>query len=448
MLIRHFAKKFQPLVCTVVVMCAGSFSLLGAMPAMAGLPTCPTQDKAPQDKAPQDEDIDVDALMEEGQDFIADKEYGKAAANFRKVVTEESDNGLAWQLLGYSLHIDGKLDEAIEAHTKAATFEEVKGIGLYNLACAWSLKKDTERAFEFLAKSIEEGYDDASLMKTDPDLDSIRSDPRFDPLLQWCRTGKKPAPAGSTLVGSWAINSGMKAGTKIDMEAQPTEFKITDEQILIPVPGSDDGFVMSYKIDKSKTPLQIDMKIDEGPGAGGKAVGIISVDAGQMTLCYDPTGETRPEAFESSEANGFFLFKSKKVENKAEKKVEKKVEVKPAGLEIVGSWTITSGTRAGEELPEERIAAGIEISEDSIEIAAGEEAFVMGYKIDSATTPAAVDMKVLSGPAPEGSPAFGILKRDGDTLVLCYNAMGEDRPESFESTAENGFFLFKMKLKK
>ncbi len=443
MLIRHFVRKFQPLVCVVVAMCAGSFCVLSETPVMAGIPTYRTQDKEPQD-----DDIDVDALMEEGQNFIADKEYEKAAAIFRKVVKAESDNGLAWQLLGYSLHIDGKLDEAIEAHTKAATFEEVKGIGLYNLACAWSLKKDTERAFEFLTKSMEAGYDDASLMKTDPDLDSIRSDPRFDPLLQWCKTGKKPTPAGSSLVGSWAITSGMKAGTKIESEAEPTEFKITDEQILIPVPGSDEGFVMSYKIDKSKTPLQIDMKIEEGPGAGGKAVGIIKVDAGQMTLCYDPTGETRPEAFESSEANGFFLFKSKKVEKKVEKDVEKKVETKPAGLDIAGNWTITSGVRAGEELPDERIAAGIKISKDSIEIAAGEEAFVMSYKINEKASPAAVDMKVLSGPAPEGAPAFGILKRDGDTLVLCYNATDEDRPKSFESTAENGFFLFKMKLKK
>lgn len=69
----------------------------------------------------------------------------------------------------------------------------------------------------------------------------------------------------------------------------------------------------------------------------------------------------------------------------------------------------------------------------------------MGFEIDSSADPATIDMKILSGPAPEGSPAFGIIRKQDEQVVLCYNAMGEDRPEKFESTAENGFFLFTMK---
>jgi uncharacterized protein (TIGR03067 family) len=423
------ARGILPLVCGAVI-CTGSVSSLWAIPAPTPFPVCQILNEE------QDEDVDIQELMVEGQGFIEDREYDNAAAIYRKVIKADPNNAFAWQLLGYSLHVGGKLDEAIEAHTKAATFGQVKSTALYNLACAWSLKKDTEKAFDFLPKALEAGFDNASLMRSDPDLDSIRSDERFAPLLQWCRTGKKPEGA-SPLVGKWAIGSGMKAGEAAPLEDVKVVFEITDNQILMPGPNGEEGFVMNYKIDNSHSPMQIDMNIESGPTPDGKAVGIVRVEDGQMTLCYDPTGATRPDKFESSEENGFFLFKSKKVQTEP-----------AAGLDISGTWTFSAGVRAGADVPEDRMTGDVVIDGETITMPAGEDSFVMGYTIDATTSPASIDMKVLSGPAPEGSVAVGILKRDGDTLTLCYNAMGEDRPANFESTTDNGFFLFELKPKK
>ncbi len=381
----------------------------------------------------QDEDVDVEALMEDGQQKVGEGDFKGAAEVFRKVVAADKNNGLGWQMLGYSLHMDKKYDEAIEAHTKASTFRDYKAIGLYNLACAWSLKKDTEKAIGFFEKAVEAGFNDSDLIDGDSDLDHIRKDGRFEPIAKWARTGKRPGADSKAIQGKWVVTSGSKAGERYPMEEHVPEFEFTAKQIFLPGPEGTERFVMNYTVDSSKSPMQIDMEIESGPAPEGKAVGIIKVDEGKLTLCYDPTGAKRPEKFTSDADNGFFLFESKKA-----------VATFDAAV-LKGEWVLVSGVKAGEELGEDHLSGSIKFDADTVTIPAGEESFVMGYKIDPSATPAIIDMKILSGPAPEGSPAFGIIKKQDENVVICYNAMGEDRPEKFESTEENGFFLFTLK---
>jgi predicted esterase len=72
------------------------------------------------------------------------------------------------------------------------TKEQRKGTA-YNFACAYALKGDAEKAFEWLDKSIEWGWgtgrssldgsdkilSEVDMTKTDPDFESLRKDPRF-----------------------------------------------------------------------------------------------------------------------------------------------------------------------------------------------------------------------------------------------------------------------------
>lgn len=378
----------------------------------------------------QEDSIDIDSLMQEGRAKIGEGEYAEAAEIFRKVIAADENVALAWQLLGYALHVDGKLDEAIEAHTKASMFPSVEGIALYNLACAWSLKNDADKAIGFFEQAVEAGYNDTDIIDNDSDLNNIRSDSRFKSLVTWARTGKRPAGEDNDLVGNWKTAAGERAGEKIEVERLGGEVEFTDKQILIPVPGADAGFVMNYSIDKTKTPMEIDMEIESGPAPEGTAIGIIKVADGKLTLCYDPTGATRPEEFATTAENGFFLFECTKAEPSFNVAA------------IKGTWVIDSGIRAGAEVGKDRLAGTVKIDEEKITMPAGDDEFVMSYTIDPSTSPVAIDMKILSGPAPEGSPAFGIIKMDGKNIVLCYNALGEDRPTDFESTSENNFFLF------
>jgi len=55
----------------------------------------------------------------------------------------------------------------------------------YNLGCSFALTGRIDEAFESLSHAIELGYADYDWMKGDPDLCSLRSDPRFEALLEW-----------------------------------------------------------------------------------------------------------------------------------------------------------------------------------------------------------------------------------------------------------------------
>ena len=54
---------------------------------------------------------------------------------------------------------------------------------LYNVACTYALLGESERAMELLEKAISLGWGDRAWLETDSDLDSLRTIPRFQALL-------------------------------------------------------------------------------------------------------------------------------------------------------------------------------------------------------------------------------------------------------------------------
>jgi len=55
----------------------------------------------------------------------------------------------------------------------------------YNLGCSYALTNHADEAFEALTRAVELGYGDYDWMKTDPDLNNLHKDPRFESLLNW-----------------------------------------------------------------------------------------------------------------------------------------------------------------------------------------------------------------------------------------------------------------------
>ena len=232
---------------------------------------------------------------------------------------------------------------------------------------------------------------------------------------------------GATLLGKWKLTKGQKAGEN-SAEDRLGELTIDKEKFVLPVSG-DEAFVMKYKLDATKSPIAIDFEITDDEH-DGKALGIIRVKENRIILCYHPAGD-RPAEFVSTEDNGNFLFE---MERQAEKFDVKKMK---------GTWVYVSGKARGNETPDDRLQGEVTIDDKSITLSAGPgQQFVMGYEIDDSQAPAAIDLEILEGPAPAGAKALGIIKFDDGMLTVCYNAMGETRPKSFESTEENGFFLF------
>lgn len=110
--------------------------------------------------------------------------------------------------LAFLQKISNRLPEDLEIlqaladlYTKTGQFEEGLGIDIklsqqlpnddlvwYNLGCSYALVNRADEAFEALTKSVELGYMDYDWMKTDPDLNKLHNDPRFESLLSWLYT--------------------------------------------------------------------------------------------------------------------------------------------------------------------------------------------------------------------------------------------------------------------
>ena len=63
-------------------------------------------------------------------------------------------------------------------------------MALYNLACVHSVMGDADGAFRWLDTVLEAGLTNVQRLRTDPDLDNIRDDPRFEEVL--IRAGAHP----------------------------------------------------------------------------------------------------------------------------------------------------------------------------------------------------------------------------------------------------------------
>lgn len=376
-------------------------------------------------------------------------DHEKAIELLKKLNEQVPDRPQIISQLGINYHMAKDYDNAIIYHRKLAEFGDPNSTrnGFYNLACAYSLKNDADKAYESLKKAVVAGYADIDHMKEDTDFANVKDDPRFEEMIAWMENGGKEPTVlkAEDFLGSWKIESGMRAGSKIESDKM-SAIKITKETFTIPSPQGE--FVMAYKMNMDAKPIEVDFEIKKGPMPEGKAKGIIKMDDGKMTLCYHPKSEKRPDSFICTEENGYFRFKMKKAEMKKEE-MKKEAMMSEMAKSLMGKWKCVKGTRAGADVDAARMASMITIDDKIIKIPVGPDmAFEMSYKIDDSKSPAEIDMKIEAGPAPAGSKALGIIKMKDGNCHLCYDPEGNSRPDKFESTEENGRFLFEMEKQK
>lgn len=108
---------------------------------------------------------------------------GEACVLFEEVLDEKPEHEYAALEYGLALHLDGKLEEALKWHRRAAKSEDYQHYGNYNIACYHALNGEAETALEFLETAIELGMKDFMHMKHDSDLDSLREDERFQEMM-------------------------------------------------------------------------------------------------------------------------------------------------------------------------------------------------------------------------------------------------------------------------
>ena len=91
----------------------------------------------------------------------------------------ESRDGEYWFSRGYEMHQSDHYQQAIEAFAHSIDLGYRMPTAMYNIACGFALLNDKENALTWLERSLAFGFDRTDLLRSDSDLDPLRSDPRF-----------------------------------------------------------------------------------------------------------------------------------------------------------------------------------------------------------------------------------------------------------------------------
>ncbi|MGC2235598.1 MAG: tetratricopeptide repeat protein [Pyrinomonadaceae bacterium] len=158
--------------------------------------------------------------MMAANELYKQQKWQEAAQAFGDVLKDEPNNGRAWYLLGSTLHVLGKYEQAIDAFQKNYAIAQNPN-SLYNIACAYSLLKQTDKAFEWMEKALSGGAAIFVNLDTDKDLDNIRADARYKKMTELADRQKRPCIYSAEArqfdfwVGDWDVynTAGQKAGT-------------------------------------------------------------------------------------------------------------------------------------------------------------------------------------------------------------------------------------------
>src|SRR5205809_896176 len=107
-------------------------------------------------------------------------------------------------------------------------------------------------------------------------------------------------------------------------------------------------------------------------------------------------------------------------------------DIKKEMAQLEGEWTMVSGERDGQPVPESFIKSGKRVFKDGESTVTFGDTLFMKAKvsIDPTKKPKTIDYDIIDGPT-KGKKVLGIYEIDGDTVKFCFAAPDKDRPTEF-----------------
>jgi tetratricopeptide (TPR) repeat protein len=154
------------------------------------------------------------------------KDWPTAAKLYGELSQSPEAPPRVWLRLGAALLELGRYQEALAAFERAnaaggALFAE------YGEAAVYAAMKQPEKAFEHLEKAVQQGYAQPDALSSDPNLASLRSDPRFAKFVEQARRNQRPCAYSAEnrqfdfWLGEWSVSTtqgGIPAGdSKIEL---------------------------------------------------------------------------------------------------------------------------------------------------------------------------------------------------------------------------------------
>lgn len=130
----------------------------------------------------------------------------------------------------------------------------------------------------------------------------------------------------------------------------------------------------------------------------------------------------------------------------AEDKKADKAAGKFDAAKVVGVWKLADGMKGGDKIGDDAKKGTCTITKDAITLKGDDGmTFKFSYTTDAKTDPAGIDLEIVEPDGLKGTKAKGIVAADGKMVKLAYHPMGGDRPKTFESTKDNGVYMFTLK---
>jgi tetratricopeptide (TPR) repeat protein len=134
----------------------------------------------------------ADTASSRAEALFAAKDYVGAASAFQALTSAHPQQPRYWTRLGTSLQMAGRSDDAVAAYRKAIGLA-IAPVAMYNLATVFAKSGQKDSAFYWLDRLVTNaGYSNDKAVSADPDFASLRSDPRFEPLLERMRAALRP----------------------------------------------------------------------------------------------------------------------------------------------------------------------------------------------------------------------------------------------------------------
>ena len=88
------------------------------------------------------------------------------------------------ELLGGLYTESGRIDDGLKMDRKLVRLMPKNPTAHYNLACSLALKKRSQDAIAALSRALDLGYQDLDWILQDPDLDPIKTHPKFQGIIR------------------------------------------------------------------------------------------------------------------------------------------------------------------------------------------------------------------------------------------------------------------------
>ena len=102
---------------------------------------------------------------------------------YERLLKDKPDQADTLALIAEAYTRTGRHEDGLKADQHLAQLRPKDPLVFYNLACSYALLGHSTHAFESLEKSLQLGYQDIRHLKHDQDFKSLRSDERFQSIL-------------------------------------------------------------------------------------------------------------------------------------------------------------------------------------------------------------------------------------------------------------------------